>query len=370
MQSGERLRAAYEFKKVDHLVRAEFYIWDEAVARWMKEGMTAADIWENNIFGYDVPPAKTGVSLGLGWCEAPFLPEYEKKTIRCEGEHEIIQDMAGRWLKVFKGRLNGFMPDYIRHPLVTMKDWEEEVKPRLDYADPRRYKDLEKNSAEAKKLAKEEGRMITVGFIGGYMYLRSLMGPEETLVAFYDKPEVVRAAMEHWCKFMDYSLEKIQKYTEIDTIEMAEDICYKAGLLISPDMMREFLIPYYQQVVNNARKRQNKRIFYFVDTDGWAEPSVPVYSEVGLDGMGPWEVASGCDVVEIGKKYPKLTLFGGIDKRILAKGKEAIDAHLKHIMPFMVKRGGYCPTCDHGVPNDVSYENYTYFRKRLYEMDH
>ena len=36
----------------------------------------------------------------------------------------------------------------------------------------------------------------------------------------------------------------------------------------------------------------------------------------------------------------------------------------------MVKRGGYVPMCDHGVPDNVSYEDYLYYRKRICELDH
>jgi len=86
--------------------------------------------------------------------------------------------------------------------------------------------------------------------------------------------------------------------------------------------------------------------------------------------MCPFEVASGCDVVEIAKQHPNLVMSGGIDKRILAAGKDAIEAHLRHIIPFMVERGGYYPTCDHGVPDNVSFESYMYYRKRICELDH
>ena len=86
--------------------------------------------------------------------------------------------------------------------------------------------------------------------------------------------------------------------------------------------------------------------------------------------MSPFEVAAGNDVIEIAKKYPDLVMVGGIDKRILADGKDAIDEYLGRIMPFMVKRGGFIPTCDHGVPDNVSYENYMYYRKRMMQMDH
>ena len=87
-----------------------------------------------------------------------------------------------------------------------------------------------------------------------------------------------------------------------------------------------------------------------------------------MDVMSPFEVAAGCDVVEIGKKYPDLIMTGGIDKRVLAKGKEAIDKHLDYILPTMKKRGGYYPTCDHGVPKEVDYDDYLYYRKRCQEF--
>jgi len=59
---------------------------------------------------------------------------------------------------------------------------------------------------------------------------------------------------------------------------------------------------------------------------------------------------------------------GGIDKRILAESKDAIDREIDCIMPFMVKHEGYIPVCDHGVPLEVSFENYMHYRKRMSEF--
>jgi len=56
---------------------------------------------------------------------------------------------------------------------------------------------------------------------------------------------------------------------------------------------------------------------------------------------------------------------GGIDKRELTKERKAIDAMLERIMPPMRKRGGYLPMCDHGVPAEVPFADYVYFRQRL-----
>jgi uroporphyrinogen decarboxylase len=136
--------------------------------------------------------------------------------------------------------------------------------------------------------------------------------------------------------------------------------------------MKEFLFPYYQQLVQNTRARQldrTRHLYVQIDTDGHAEPVIPLYQEaIGMDVMSPFEVASGCDVVKIGKKYPHLVMTGGIDKRIIAQGPPAIDRHLEAILPAMRRRGGYYPTCDHAVPEEVSYQNYLYYRKRCVEL--
>jgi uroporphyrinogen decarboxylase len=365
MNSPERMRATYEFKPVDHLFRREFYIWQEAIERWKGEGLPA-DWQAKNLFGFD-PGYNISAGAGLGWCEPPFVPPYEAKVIEAQGEHEIIQDVAGRWLKVFKGRRHGFMPDYLRHPVTSRKDWEEEVAPRLDPLTPARWVNLDATCAKAKEARSKNGTFVTQGLIGGYMYLRALMGPEDILYAFHDEPDLIHDMMKRWLLLMNTALEKVQ---ELDELLLAEDICYNHGLLISPDMMRRFLLPYYRELLHQARQRQQRKFYFTVDTDGYAPAAIPLYLEVGMDVMWPFEVASGCDVVKIGREYPRLVIMGGIDKRVLAAGREAIDEHLSRVIPAMLRRGGYVPMCDHGVPDNVSLQNYLYYRRRICELDH
>jgi len=103
-----------------------------------------------------------------------------------------------------------------------------------------------------------------------------------------------------------------------------------------------------------------------IDTDGDCRPVIPLYREaIGMDVMSPFEVASGCDVVEIGRQYPDLVMRGGLDKRVLSQGRPAIDEMLERILPAMRQRGGYLPMCDHGVPEEVPLDDYIYFRQRI-----
>jgi uroporphyrinogen decarboxylase len=55
-----------------------------------------------------------------------------------------------------------------------------------------------------------------------------------------------------------------------------------------------------------------------------------------------------------------LRMSGGVDKRELAKGPAAIDAHLRSLIPI-VEDGGYIPTVDHAVPPDISWDDFQYY---------
>ena len=367
MRVGDRMRATYTFQPIDRLVRAEFYIWPEALERWKTEGLP--EDWEQRNFFNTDAQAIFGTGIDLGWTEPALLPLFEERIVEQRGDYEIIQDGAGRLKKVFTGIRHGVMPEYLKHAVASMADWET-LAPRLDPKNPARWEGTDGLAAQSRRQADAVGGMVTQHVIGGYMYLRAIMGPLDLLFMLYDQPEVVYAAMQGWYNLADAALTRVQAEIEIDEIFFGEDICFNHGLLISPDTVREFLFPYYQQLLGNARARQRRPIAFHLDTDGNCLPAIPLYSEIGLTRISPNEVASGCDVVEIGRRYPDLVLSGGIDKRVLAAGKAAIDDHLNAILPFMVDRGGYFPTCDHGVPSDVSLENYLYYRRRVCELDH
>lgn len=364
MSKGARkMRDIYELKPDVGIYQTEFGFY--SLERWKREGYIDDNTDLSELFGYD-EPGKFALR-GLGWCEAAFSPAFEEKVIEDRGEYEVVQDFAGRHVLCFKGRRDGFMPEYLDHPVKDMKSWEENCKWRLNPDTPERYVDLDETMKEAIEAA-GKGMLITQHVVGGYMYLRSLIGPLNLMYMFYDQPELIHDCMATWLKLADTVIAKYQEYVTIDELFIAEDICYNHGPLISPDMIREFLFPYYQQLIANIKSRQldrSRHLYFHVDTDGFANPVIHLYQELGMDRMSPFEVAAGCDVVEIGRQHPKLIMSGGIDKRILAQGKDAIDRHIDAILPIMKKRGGYIPTCDHGVPEEVSFENYMHFRKRL-----
>jgi uroporphyrinogen decarboxylase len=365
-----KMRDFYAMKPDAPIYQTEFgyYVLD----RWKAEGHvppgaeTVDDLAE--LFGYD-PPAQ--YSLGcLGWCEAGFYPVFEEKILEDQGDYEIVQDFAGRAVKCFKNRRSGFMPEYVGNPVKDRASWEESCLWRMDPSSPGREPEI-KRAVEGAREAAAAGQMIVANIVGGYMYLRALMGPVNVMYIIYDDPGLVNSCMEAWFGLADAVYAKMQEDVTIDEIYIAEDICYNHGFLIGPEMIREFLFPYYKQLFANIRRRQEGRArapYFKLDTDGFSDVAIPLYKEIGLDYLAPFEVASGCDVVRTAKEYPDLRISGGFDKRILAESPEAIDREIDRIMPFMKKRGGYYPTCDHGIPAEVSFENYVHYRRRMLEF--
>jgi len=360
--AAQKLRDFYAMKPGAKIVQQEFGYY--SLDRWKQDGYIKDGDDLKALFGFD-EDMKHGLGH-LGWCEAAFDPCFQEEILEDRGEHELVRDWAGRHVLYFKNRRNGFMPEYVDHPVKDFTTWERDVKWRLDPQTASRYIDLDKRMAVAKSYA-ERGGIICQGLVGGYMYLRSLVGPEGILYLVYDDPELVHDMMRTWFELADAVITKHQEHVVLDELFLAEDICYKSGALISPDMMRSFLFPYYQELIKNVKRRQrdNRKMFLQIDTDGDCRGVIPIYKELGMDYMSPFEVASNCDVVEIRKQYPELLMRGGIDKRILAESKDAIDREIERIMPFMTAHGGFIPTCDHGVPEEVSFDNYMHYRKRM-----
>ena len=370
--SAKKIRDFYAIRPDAPIYQKEFgyYVLD----RWIEEGYLKPrnqvedyDKYLREVFGYDEPAIDQVYSLG--WCEAGFFPCFEEKILEDLGDYELVQDFAGRSVLYFKGRRDGFMPEYKDHPVKDWETWEKNVKWRLDPSTPGR---MEQTAAEIEKAkaGAAKGNATVQCMVGGYMYLRSLIGPEDLLYLFYDDPDLIHDCMKTWFELADAVIARHQEQLVFDELFLGEDICYNHGALISPDMMREFLLPYYHQLYTNMKKRNldpNRTIHFQIDTDGYCGDVIEIYKEIGCDYMSPFEVASNCDVVKLGQKYPDLRMSGGIDKRIIAKGGDDIKRHLDYIMPAMRKRGGYIPTCDHGVPEEVSFENYMLYRKLMNE---
>jgi uroporphyrinogen decarboxylase len=171
--------------------------------------------------------------------------------------------------------------------------------------------------------------------------------------------------MDYLADFYVALYDQVLSQVAVDYAFHWEDMCYVAGPLISPKMFAEFMLGPYKKLTGLLRDHGVDIIM--VDTDGDARKLIPLFLEGGVTGLYPFEVQSHQDVGEIRRQYPRLLMQGGIDKKALAAGKDAIDRELEARVPVVLE-GGYIPHVDHGVPPDVSWEDFCYYRHKLDAM--
>ena len=258
-ESARRRRDAYAITPGAPFQKLEFGFY--CIDEWRQQGLPANANFDQ-LFSYD-PPGNYSLG-GLGWCEAAMVPAFEVKLIEQRGDTEIEQDFAGRHVLYFKGRRNGFMPEYVDHPVKDLATWRNNIKWRLNPQDPARFVDLDSQMARAKEAA-ANGLMITQGLVGSFMYLRSMIGPEELLYAFHDQPELIDECMKTWYELADAVIARHQQHVTLDEIFFAEDNCYNHGPLVDPAMLRSMLrqSPFFAEILIHSTGCIHQHIFYF-----------------------------------------------------------------------------------------------------------
>jgi uroporphyrinogen decarboxylase len=184
-------------------------------------------------------------------------------------------------------------------------------------------------------------------------------------MAYYLDPELIQLIVEERCTFIKRLFGPLLEKFHINCVLIWEDMAYNHGSMISPETFRRFMLPYYQEVNDFFHVHGVDRIL--VDSDGNILELCDLFVEGHADGVYPLEIAARSDPRAMRERYPSFALMGGIDKRALAAGGEAIDRELERLVP-VVERGGYLPMVDHLVPPDVALENYLYYLERRREL--
>ena len=358
MNDRERFVACLTGRPVD---RPPYWLfwgpWPTTWARWESEGIPYADMGElKRQFDPDRPPAVVPVNCG----PCPKIPQ---ETLSDDGQYVTWRDGWGILRR--NPKANESMSEFLKYPVESRRDWEAFAEQYLDPGDPAR---LEGPWRDRARQWAAEGTPIQLGYypdVGVFGSVRWLMGDEQCLVRFYTEPDLIHEIMERMTDIYVTVFEAVAAEVAIDVIHIWEDMCGRQGPLIGPKHFAEFMTPCYRRIKAVADRHGIPLIS--VDTDGWPDLIVPAMMEGGANYIFPWEVAAGCDVNEVRRKFPELGLMGGIDKRALALDKKAIDTELDRIAPA-VATGRYIPELDHLVPSDVPWENYAYYAERLKKL--
>lgn len=362
MNSRQRIKALFTGKPVDRYpFTSGMGMWGSTYERWKKEsGNPNLDL--NKIFGFD--EGFYSISDYRGYVRLGLCPWFPDKIIEVKERSVVRQDIFGIVREDLKSEYGESIANFLSYPVTSWDSWKRVKEERLNIETPERFTEDILSVADAVN----NGNNFVV--LGDYPYglfgtCRDLMGVEDLLINFYDEPELIADMMEHLTTLWLSVYEKVVKHIKIDCVHMWEDMSGKQGSLISPNMVKDFMLPNYRRI-SEFCKRNDIEIFS-VDTDGNADELVPLYISAGVNFVFPFEVAAGCDIAEYRRLYPELAMMGGIDKREIAKDKIAIDREMKRVADVLPK-GRYLPAMDHLIHPEVSWENYCYYNKVLKEI--
>jgi hypothetical protein len=293
--------------------------WDKTLERWKREGLPKDITWDQSLehFGLD--------------------------KLVCIGA----------------GGKSGDCPRPTSHggALVTSPQSYDDIRPYL-YTDSI----IENVRKSAANLAERHGRgeiIIRLWLDGFFWFPRTLLGIEGHLYSFYDQPELLHRTNRELAEFNIRVVEELFPVLVPDMVGFAEDMSYNHGPMLSYELFKEFLTPYYQRVIPHIRKFGVKTL---VDSDGDITTMIPWLTEAGIEGVYPLERQAGVDVARIRREYPEFLMLGAYDKMVMSKGEAPMRKEFERLLPVM-RSGGYVPSVDHQTPPEVSLDNYrTYIR--------
>ena len=380
----ERFLATMRFEPCSRTPRWELGYWPGTIRRWYEEGLQgtqqtirATEPWAGWVAGngqatyrertndrdHDVMTYlnmdKGAVAVEI---EYNLWPLYETVVLEETDEYVITRREDGVTAKKLKPDQG--MPEWIDYPVHSRKEWEwfkeERYQPNFDERVPPDWDERVRSYRQ-----RDYPLALGAGFTGFFGTVRQIVGLERTLTTFRDDPSWMHDMMDHLADFYVELYDQVLSLVKVDYALHWEDMCYVAGPLISPRMFGEFMLEPYKRLTSLLRDHGVDIIM--VDTDGNCRKLVPLFLEGGVTGLYPFEVQSHMDVAEVRRQYPRLCMQGGIDKKALAAGKDAIDRELEARVSVALT-GGYIPHVDHGVPPDVSWDNFCYYRRKLDAM--
>jgi len=362
MNPRERFLSTIKFESVDRYFRWEApAVWPATIKKWHAEGLpeyiTCSNIVDTKVYDYFKMDKLMWLPFEGGWIGDPFYPMFEYIELDDDGKHLLIQDYDGIIKKIKKEDPDTSMPQFIEFPVTDKEDYYQKIKWRLDHRTKERF------PVNWPMLIKEyESREYPLGMfiIGPFGHLRNLFGDEGLMYAFFDSPELIHEIMSDWMDFYCGFVRDVSTDVIPDFVMIWEDMCFRSGPLISPELYKEFMSSYLKSVIDQCKKCGITGII--VDNDGDCKKMIPLYLECGANAFYPFEVQAGMDVLDIRKQFGNsFAIIGGIDKRVLSMTRDDVICEVNKIVPQMLSGGGYIPMLDHSVPTNVSLEMFEFF---------
>ncbi len=335
-------------------------IWPSCFERWAAEGMPAGiasvpQLWEH----FDLDPHIWCGPQARIYVNPPFPREVQAET----DDTVTYVNHLGITCTEFKQDAYKSMPHFEAFPVQSRADWDA-YKERLQWQPDRIGDRWEEHKAQLRQSTAPV--ILFLDRVASlYGSLRDMVGTAELSLLFYDDPEMINDMMDTVTALCLQCVDALFDDYVPDAVCMWEDMAYKTAPLVSPALVRDLMVPRYKQMT--AKLKEKGVPYIFLDSDGFCDQLIPLWLDAGIDGLVPMERQCGMHPDVYREKYPTLLMCGGIDKKALAKGPEAIDREIDMVRRT-IATGGFIPWFDHGLPHDVPWQHFVYFVDQLKQL--
>ena len=372
MNSRERLRETLLFGHPDKVPFQPGGPRESTLRAWHCQGLPEHMGYCDHLvelLGIECEETSPQVSLDASF---RMIPAFEELVLEHRDGHYVVQDWMGAITEIsdeydytyIRSAKDFVTRKWHRFPVQSRQDWEDNIRWRYDPHQPGRFpEDL---AARCAALC-DRDYPVTIGFNGPFWQIREWVGMENLCLLMVDDPVFVMDMADFWTEFVSATLEHITDLVELDCVHISEDMAYKAHSMISPRMARQFLMPAYQRW--SAEVKASGCPMLDMDSDGHIGQLIHLWIESGINVCDPIEVAAGNDIVAYREQFGTgMAYCGGIDKRAIAAGGPIMRAEVLRVVPPLLRTGGFIPSCDHGVPPDISWPAFVEYARLLAQL--
>jgi uroporphyrinogen decarboxylase len=257
----------------------------------------------------------------------------------------------------FKSNNYGHYAEIVKSPLAEITDVEELERypwPKVDWFD---YKSIKEQINRIND--KEE---YSINFFGGKIFEIAwyMRGFEQTLVDLYENPHLFTKIMEKvYGFFKEFSKEIILEGNgRMDIVCTGDDIGTQRGMLISPEIWKEYIKPWHKRL-NEYFHDNGLKVRYH--SCGNIMPVIEELIDMGVDILNPLQFSAEgmLNPEELKKQYgDRLCFQGGIDVQhsLLEMSIDEIQKETRRIIGALGKGGGYIMEGTHNFQGDVPAE--------------
>jgi uroporphyrinogen decarboxylase len=350
MDSRERVFTALHHKEPDRVPRFNWF--SPSVSRRLREILSIPHDSPRDLdilFGHDWIVEFVGVT-------SPWVTQVIDPTAVKE-DGFVFKDAWGIQYKVVREKSGGVYPTIVHNPLAEADDL-------AGYTFPSVTSHVDFNSIK-QVIKKYKNDFPIIGAVPSSVFEGAwfLRGFEKFLQDMIVFPDFAGELMDG---VMNFNLAVALKAVElgVDIIWLGDDVGIQDSMLMAPELWRKHLKPRYAKMFQ-ALKNANNSLYIAFHTDGYIEPIIPDFIEIGLDILN--SLQPDCNNLEsIKKRYgTHLSFWGAIDvQHVLPFGstKEVVE-EVKQRLKQLARGGGFLICASNEIePSERVVDNiFTYY---------